>query len=298
MKFKETTFERDGKIVFHFDFDDGCSQEADNPETEAIARATNASDTSINKQQQCLTKDEGGDPDTVRHLRTLEELQKADYERSDLKPCVAPLATGTELPAKLENPETALPASKSAVDASTRVDVSKKIKTTSWRDLLETENYGTGLHYAQSGGEMTMLTNIYYAHGGRSLRDAYKDPSKRKEVVDEIMASQVASYAGISQMAGMLMSSVKDQAISENFNTPNSQFKSALDIKMRADKMVLQVIESHHRVQNAVAGSVYVNKAEQVNLQYNGSDPKEARRDEIPRQPRLPKPLKAKKNVL
>jgi len=175
------------------------------------------------------------------------------------------------------------------------VDLGAKMKSTSWRDLFESENYGTGLHFTQSGGEMTMLANLYYCHGGRELKKAYKDPARRKEVIDEVMASQVASYAGISQMAGLLMASVKDQAISGNFNNPNSAFKSALDVKMRADKMVLNVIESHHRVQNAVAGSVYVNKAEQVNLQYNNSDPKATNKTgETNRKPRarLPKTMK------
>ncbi len=314
MKYTETAFERDGKIIYRFDFGGGVAQECDSPvlaegirrmnrnederkRVEDEVRSIDAADTSMVKQKQCMTKDQGDDPDTLRHTRTLDMVEKSEFERSDLKPSISALTAQTSLPAKVENPETSLAARKPDDAPSTRVDLGAKIKSTSWRDLLETENYGTGLHFAQSGGEMTMLANLFFCQGGSKLKAAYKDPARRKEVIDEIMASQVASYAGISQMAGMMLGSIKDQAISGNFNSPNSAFKSALDVKMRADKMVLNVIESHHRVQNAVAGSVYVNKAEQVNLQYNGSDPKQTRREEISGQPRLrtPKRLKAKK---
>ena len=305
MKYTETTFVKDDKIIYRFDFGGGVAQECDSPvlaegirrrnraeddrlQAEAEARAAAAMDTSIEKQTQCMLKEQGDDPDTLRHTSVLNELQKNAYDRSDLKPSLDGLQAVTSLPATVEKTEIALASSKSADEPSTRVNLSKKIKTTSWRDFLETENYGIGLHFAKENGEMTMLPTLFYSHGGRQFKDAFKDPIRRKEVIDEVMAAQIASYAGISQMAGMLMASIRDQAISENFNNPNSAFKSALDIKMRADKMVLQVIESHHRVQNAAAGSVYVNKAEQVNLQYNNSDQKGTKREETPEQPRLP----------
>jgi len=305
MRYSESTFVRDGKVYFHFNYDNGISEETDVPaiaegirrrnraeedrlQAEAEARLAAAMDTSIKKQTQCMLKEEEDDPDTLRHTSVLNELQKNEYDRSDLKPSLDRLQAGISLPATVEKTESALATSKSADEPSTRVDLSKKIKTTSWRDLLETENYGIGLHFTQSGGEMTMLPNLFYTHGGCQIKDAYKDPARRQEVIDEIMAAQVASYIGISQMAGMMMASVRDQAISENFTNPNSPFKSALEIKTRADKMLLQVIESHHRVKNAVAGNVFFNKAEQINLQYNTSDQKGTKREETPEQPRLP----------
>ncbi|MFZ2653911.1 MAG: hypothetical protein WAX69_03275 [Victivallales bacterium] len=247
MKYKETTFIRDGKTIFHFDFGGGASQEADSPAVAEIIRRTNRCEderirdeaqarsdaakavAAIKKQIECMPKEKTGGPDAVGQISVPGELQKVE---SSAAPVDVPDNDGSIV--KSDSNHLALAAGTSC-------------------DLLEAA-HETAMQSGTETGSLKLLSSMYHSRGGKPLLERLKDRRTRRAAKQDMLARQMVDCELVSQLCTTAINMVKMEKLPVCFENDGSFFQNVLKTKLRVDASQRAAILADSRLDGPVPG--------------------------------------------
>lgn len=255
MKYNETTFERDGKAIYRFDFGGGCSQEADSPAVAEIIRRTNRE----SRPEPARSAHVGG---TMPVAETKEASDMLDAAHKMLE------KTNATQQMPLVRQDAALPTkdagSPELADSDWAV-MEKLVKPGKWDELFDLSLSSVAMSTApRKDVEIPFLPGLYSGRGGRQLKKRIKDEATRKDAYDEALSSQFTDMELVMQGCMGYLCSLNAIQFIEGVKDRNSPLHTVLELMMRLNGEMRSIMLTDAKLRGGHPHQLHIGNAGQV----------------------------------